>query len=235
MSETPSLFAATVAAIEEMAVHLAEQIASLPLADRVDALNRARYALHQVSPFRDEPVDLVLWLEETAVEPNDYNPNFVHRPEMELLNTSIEVDHLTMPIPTHVPKRDVLALIARKITGIIVDGAHRRIVGTSNKKIAKRLHGYLPVTITHTYTDNDRKASTVRHNRARGVHKLDGMTDIVLSMLRNGWTDDEVAAAMGMDADEVLRMKQVSGIAKAFQRPNYNRAWINDDGQETLD
>ena len=233
--EMSTLFTNQIDSMVGQALSLADQIAALPLPDQVEALNRVRAALHIVSPFRDEPVDLVLWIPGDRVQPNDYNPNVVHKPEMALLHTSIEVDHMTMPLPTHVAERDVDGLIHGERGGTIVDGAHRRIVGTTNKTVTSRLHGYLPVAITHTYTEADRMASTVRHNRARGVHKLDSMSDIVLSMLANGWTDDEVAKAMGMDADEILRMRQVSGIAKAFERPAYNRAWVNDDGQETLD
>jgi len=220
-----SLFDGVIDDLEEQARSIAEQLAALPLPERIEALNRVRTVLHEVSPFQDEPVDLVLWVRGEQVEPNDYNPNVVYRPEMRLLETSIQKDHFTQPVVTHT-------------TGnghIIVDGEHRYIVATTNKRVTKQLHGYLPVTVTRSTTEEERMASTIRHNRARGVHRLDNMTDIVLSMLREDWTDDEVARQLGMDADEILRLKQVSGIAKAFERPAYNRARVNDDGQETLD
>ncbi len=224
-----NLFDATVDSLVSQAHEMAAKIAALPLESQVDALNRIRYSLHQVSPFQFEPVDLVLWLPDAHVAPNEYNPNVVQRPEMELLNTSVDVDGATQPMPTHVARRAIPALIAGDEDGTLVDGEHRYKTFTGRKKISARMHGYVPVTVTHTRTDAERMASTVRHNRARGVHKLDAMSNIVLSMLQAGWTDDEIAKAMGMDADEILRMRQVSGIAKAFERQNYNRAWVNDD------
>jgi ParB-like chromosome segregation protein Spo0J len=204
---------------------LCQRIASLPLETRVEALNRIRERLHAVSPFREEPIDYVAWVPGDQVRPNSYNPNVVYRPEFKLLETSIDEDHYTQPIVAHYNGEG----------WEVVDGEHRQRVGTESAKIVKRLHGYIPITVTHTRTEAERMASTVRHNRARGVHKLDDMTDIVLSMLRADWTDDEIAKALGMDADEILRMKQVSGAAEAFSRPFYKRAWINDDGQSKVE
>jgi len=195
----------------------------LLLEQRVEALNKVRSLLHQVSPF-DEPVDVVYWVRSETVHPNDYNPNVVFAPEMKLLKTSM-VKHVTQPVVTS------------QIDGeyLITDGEHRYITVTTSKRLSARLMGYIPVTVTKSKTLPEHMADTIEHNRARGVHKLDLMTEIVLTMLREGWTDDQIAEHLGMDADEILRMKQVSGIAKAFERPAYNRAWINDDGQETLD
>jgi ParB-like chromosome segregation protein Spo0J len=202
---------------------LIDQIAALPEAERIDVLNRIHAMLHEISPFREEPVDCVLWVRESSIDPNGYNPNVVYRPEMDLLETSIEEDHYTQPIVTH-RKDDRFE---------IVDGEHRYLAGR-NGKIAKRLNGYLPVTVTNTRTAEERMASTIRHNRARGVHKLDSMTNIVLEMIDAGWSDDQISKRLGMDADEILRIKQVSGASKTFARASYNRAWINDDGQESV-
>lgn len=202
---------------------LCRQIATLPDAQKIEALNQARAALHEISPFKDEPIDCVLWVDQVCIKPNEYNPNTVYRPEMQLLETSIDEDHYTQPIVTH---RDGAAYE-------IVDGEHRYLIGKQGK-IAKRLKGYLPVTVTNTRTIEERMGSTIRHNRARGVHKLDSMTDIVLEMIQAGWSDDQISKELGMDADEILRIKQVSGVAKAFTRPAFNRAWINDDGRSEI-
>lgn len=203
---------------------ICEQLAVLPEAERVAALNQVRQRLHQCSPFAAEPVDLVLWVPGETVAPNDYNPNRVASPEMDLLQVSIIEDHFTQPIVVH----------AQDGAYTVIDGEHRHRVGSTGP-LARRLHGYLPVTVAHTQTESDRRAATVRHNRARGVHKLDPMSDIVLSLRRAGWPDDKIARHLGMDADEILRMQQVAGIAKVFAQPDYNRAWINDDGQSELD
>lgn len=200
-----------------------DRLRGLPFEQQIDALNRVRAALHEASPFRDEPVDTVYWKLASTVHPNDYNPNVVYAPEMKLLETSM-AKHVTQPVVTSKIGDEYL----------ITDGEHRYITATTSPQLC-RLRGYIPVTVTRSKTLPEHMADTVEHNRARGVHKLDAMTDIVLSMLREGWTDNEIAKHLGMDADEILRMKQVSGIAKAFERPDYNRAWINDDGQESLD
>lgn len=226
-----TLFSESIDSLAEQVKSICDQIAALPLPDQVEALNRARSMLHEVSPFKEEPVDLVLWVEEGRITPNTYNPNVVYRPEMKLLETSVKTYGMTYPLAVHFDKHGDISGIGYSL----VDGEHRYITITTTRQISDRQHGYVPVATLNTETEEDRMAATVAFNRARGVHKLDSMTDIVLSMLRAGWTDDEIAQAMGMDADEILRMKQVSGIAEAFTRPNYNRAWINDNGQETLD
>lgn len=200
-----------------------EYITGLPLDQRVEALNQVRGLLHDVSPF-EEPIDVVYWVRNEKVHPNDYNPNVVYAPEMKLLEISMR-KHVTQPVVT--------SRIAGEYR--ITDGEHRYITATTSQKLKERLMGYVPVTITKSKTLPDHMADTVEHNRARGVHKLDSMTDIVLTMMREGWSDDKIADHLGMDADEILRMKQVSGIAKAYERPAYNRAWINDDGQDALD
>lgn len=212
--------------LDDLIQPIVDRLALLSLDEQIDLLNRVRTMLHQVSPFRNEPVDLVLWKPSEQVEPNDYNPNIVHRPEMKLLQTSM-LKHVTQPVVT--------GQVGESGTFVVTDGEHRYITITTCKPLSARLHGYVPITVTAARTREEQMADTVEHNRARGVHTLDGMTNIVLSMLAAGWTDDEIARHLGMDADEILRMKQVSGIAQAFTRPAYNRAWINDDGQETLD
>jgi ParB-like chromosome segregation protein Spo0J len=228
MSKT--LFDTLVDDIVDQGLELAKQIETLPEEQRIRALNRVRTALHRVSPFKDEPIDLVLWEKGERVKPNDYNPNVVHRPEMRLLEESIDVDHMTQPVVTSSPDAD-----PHVDPKPIVDGEHRYIICTDVGRIHARLRGYVPITIVPADTEQAQMASTVRHNRARGVHKLDGMTDIVLSMLQAGWEDDEIANAMGMDADEILRLKQVAGAAEAFRRPMYKRAWVFDDGQTEIE
>lgn len=207
----------------EMMEQVTSRIAELPDELRIGALNQLRKMLHEISPFRDEPIDCVFWVKNDTVAPNEYNPNVVYRPEMELLEVSVDEDHFTQPLVTH----------QNGSIYEIVDGEHRYLVG-KNGKIARRLNDYLPITITNTRTVEERMASTIRHNRARGVHKLDSMTDIVLEMIGDGWSDERIAHELGMDADEILRIKQVSGAAAAFSRQSYNRAWINDDGQDEI-
>lgn len=185
--------------------------------EQVDAINRIREAIHQYSPFGTEPVDFVKWVKAAAVQANDYNPNSVAPPEMELLRLSIMADGYTQPIVTN----------KEADNHIVIDGFHRNRVGKECKDVAARLHGYLPVVqIRAQQTDKgDRIASTIRHNRARGKHRVDAMSDIVLDLKRRNWSDEKIGRELGMDPDEVLRLCQISGLAEMFADKEFNEAW----------
>lgn len=187
--------------------------------DRIDALNKIRKALHEVSPFQSEPVDCVLWVRAEDVEANDYNPNNVAPPEMDLLEKSIEQDGFTQPIVTWVEEGD-----RREV----VDGFHRNLVAQDvNRSVRERLKGYVPVTTANAdRTDRgDRMAATIRHNRARGQHQVGDMSDIVVELKKRNWSDEKIADELGMDPDEVLRLKQVRGLAAAFEDEDFSTAW----------
>lgn len=204
--------------IEARAAELFREIETLSLPEQVETINRLRELLHRVSPFRDEPVDLVLWVPADDVRGNDYNPNKVAPPEMRLLEHSIRQDGYTQPIVTH-----------READGrrTVVDGYHRTRVGKECRAVRERVKEYLPVTQIngHRADSKDRMAATIRHNRARGVHGVLSMVDLVAELLRQGWTDAEVAKELGMDADEVLRFKQNAGLPELFKDHEYSRAW----------
>lgn len=203
--------------ITMLSKHICETIDSLDQDQKVDALNFVRLALHQVSPFNTEPVDLVVWVKNTQVHANDYNPNSVAPPEMELLRLSIDADGYTQPIVTmeHEGMREV------------IDGFHRHRVGKECSDIQARVHGYLPVVqIRSTQTDKaNRMASTVRHNRARGKHKVEAMSDMVIELKRRNWSDERICKELGMDKDEVLRLCQISGLSEIFAGQEFSKAW----------
>lgn len=194
-----------------------EQWRGLPDDERIAALNRARAALHEISPMRAEPVDLVLWVKAEDVEANDYNPNATAPPEMKLLEHSIHEDGYTQPVVTWLDGE-------RRET---VDGFHRGEVGRTSKKVRKRTRGYLPVTTVNAErTDRgDRMAATIRHNRARGKHRVDGMSAIVQELTRRNWSEKRIAKELGMEPDEVLRLKQITGLAELFAEREFSRAW----------
>lgn len=204
--------------IMERAKALAADIAALALADQVSALNAVREILHSVSPFAAEPIDLVLWVESDKVGANDYNPNAVAPPEMRLLELSVKSDGYTQPIVTNPVDDDGLE---------IVDGFHRSRVGKDSKAVRKRVHGYLPITkIKADRTERgDRMAATIRHNRARGEHGIAPMSQIVVELSEEGWDDAKIAKELGMDYDEVLRLKQITGLASLFADREFSRAW----------
>lgn len=193
------------------------ELADVPEPERIEAINQIRLALHEVSPFRDEPVDCVLWVPAETVHANDYNPNTVAPPEMRLLERSIEADGYTQPIVTHVEdeRREV------------VDGFHRNRVGRESKAVRERVRGHLPVTtIKPDRTGRaDRIAATIRHNRARGKHGVEAMSDIVMELARRNWSDARIAKELGMDPDEVLRLKQITGLAELFKDREFSEAW----------
>lgn len=194
-----------------------DELEGMDTEQRINAINDLKAALKDISPFRDEPVDCVKWVKSDLVKANDYNPNTVAPPEMELLHTSIQEDGYTQPI------------VVYQHDGIyeVVDGFHRNRVGKECKDIAERVHGYLPVTVINDerHDKADRIASTIRHNRARGKHRVDAMSNIVLDLRKRNWSDKKIAKELGMDADEVLRLAQITGLAEMFSDREFSEAW----------
>lgn len=189
----------------------------LSLDEKVEAINEIKLSLHEISPFNTEPVDCVLWVKNSSVHANDYNPNSVAPPEMKLLEHSISEDGYTQPIVT----------MNEGDTREVIDGFHRNRVGKESKKIQSRVHGYLPVvTINSDREDkSDRMAATIRHNRARGKHRVDSMSEIVIELKRRNWSDLKIATELGMDQDEVLRLTQISGLCEMFKDQDFSQAW----------
>lgn len=208
----------------EMMRAVCDEIDLLDLPARVEALNALRRVLHEHSPFNTEPVDFVEWVPADRVEANDYNPNSVAPPEMELLRLSVEADGFTQPIVTN--DEDGVR--------VVVDGFHRNRVGKECPDVVGRLHGFLPVVqIQGSRTDrSDRIASTIRHNRARGKHQVVKMTEIVLELKRRNWSDAKIGKQLGMDDDEVLRLTQIGGLADVFADRDFSMAWevVEEDG-----
>jgi ParB-like chromosome segregation protein Spo0J len=194
-------------------------LAAMSLDEQVAAINSVRSALHDMSPFRNEPVDLVVWQKAETVMANDYNPNAVAPPEMELLKVSIEADGFTQPIVTD--RDDESAQF------VVVDGFHRNRVGRECETVRARTNGYLPlVQIRQEQTGRcERIASTIRHNRARGKHQIESMSQIVLELKRRNWSDAKIGRELGMDPDEVLRLAQITGLAEAFKDREFSLAW----------
>jgi len=169
----------------------------------------------------------VKWVPGDIVTANDYNPNAVAPPEMELLEISIMNDGYTQPIVTW-PIDDKVE---------VIDGFHRNRVGKESKIIKERIKGYLPTVIIRKEQEskNDRIASTIRHNRARGKHAVNAMSDIVLELKKRNWSDARVGKELGMDEDEVLRLCQISGLAEAFENEDFSEAWVSEIFDENPD
>jgi ParB-like chromosome segregation protein Spo0J len=199
------------------ATNLIEELTALSVEDRIEAINQIKLQLHEVSPFKGEPVDCVLWVRADNVEANDYNPNSVAPPEMELLEVSILEDGYTQPIVT----------FEEEAHRTVIDGFHRNRVGKESKLVRERIMGYLPVvTINQDRTGKgDRIASTIRHNRARGKHRIDAMSEIIIDLKRRNWSNEKISRELGMDADEILRLSQITGLAEMFADTAFTEAW----------
>ena len=202
--------------IDELLFALVSELDTIEnLDEKVDVLNYIRSVLHEHSPFREEPCDCVIWKKTNDVQANEYNPIHVATPEMKLLYESIKLDGYTMPIVTYSLGNGSYE---------IVDGFHRNRVGREHSDINKRIHGYLPLTTIDKPVD-ERIGSTIRHNRARGTHGIRPMSDIVLELSQMGWDDAEICKKLGMELDEVIRLKQITGLKEAFMNHDFSRSW----------
>jgi ParB-like chromosome segregation protein Spo0J len=172
--------------------------------------------IHKISPLKDQPVNRVLWVDINKVSPNDYNPNSVAKKEMGLLYTSILHDGYTQPVVTIYDEEQ------KKY--IIIDGFHRYFTCKSNPEILERNKGRLPIVVLNKNI-NDRMASTVRHNRARGMHSVTGMSSMVFNMLENGWEDQDICNELGMSVEELVKLKHITGFSKLFQDKEYSKSW----------
>lgn len=167
------------------------------------------------------PVYNVIAVPIDKVVANNYNPNVVAPPEMKLLELSIWEDGYTMPcVCYYIKDEDKYEL---------VDGFHRYLVMKTSERIFNREHGLLPVAVIDKDL-SERMASTIRHNRARGTHSVELMSNIVSELVRSGMSDAWIMRHIGMSKDELLRMKQISGLADLFADKEFSLS--NDFAEE---
>lgn len=218
--------------IRDLASELREAIADIESQDeQIETLNYVRQELSSVSPLKHHPVDCVLWIKSEDVEPNEYNPNSIAPPEQELLHQSIASDGYTMSIVTY---NDPVGKIK------IVDGFHRRLMEQIHDDIKLSTLGHIPLTFIRTEQEGkgDRMASTIRHNRARGSHNIELMSTIVSELVEMGKGDAWICKHIGMSKDELLRLKQITGLASLFNNRDFSDSWdakelVNSDNDET--
>jgi ParB-like chromosome segregation protein Spo0J len=186
-------------------------------ATRVERYNRlVRIAAAHVD--LPHPVLSVQLVPVDAVHGNDYNPNKVAPPEMRLLHLSISKDGITMP---------VVAAPDGAGEYVVVDGFHRTTIVQQHADIRTSLAGYLPV-VQLPKTVEERITSTVRHNMARGTHQVELTAKLVTALKKHNWSNTRIGLELGMDPDEVLRLKQITGLAEAFAHEDFSRAWEPD-------
>lgn len=203
-----------------------EKLSLMNLEDRIDAINKLRITIKHYSPFSNEPIDCVQWIRSDFVMANDYNPNSVAPPEMELLRHSIISDGYTQPVVGWRSGDNFE----------VIDGFHRTRVGKECSDVRERVMGYIPLVEIKEDREgrNDRIASTIRHNRARGKHAVDSMSDIVVELKRRNWTDEKIMRELGMDKDEVLRLFQITGMQELFSDQEFSASW-DVEGEITVD
>jgi len=166
---------------------------------------------HNLDWTNNHPVSKVYWVCIKEIYANDYNPNSVAPPEMDLLKLSIESDGFTQPIVTWKTDKGYE----------VIDGFHRHLVGVEMGLT------HLPIVVVNDDREQrgDRIAATIRHNRARGKHKIESMSDIVVELSKRNWSDKRISKELGMDQDEVLRLKQITGLAEMFLDKEFSEAW----------
>jgi hypothetical protein len=191
-------------------------------------INQLRREIHELSPFKNEPIDFVIWKKSDSVVSNDYNPNKVAPPEMKLLEISIDNDGYTQPI---------VAWNSGQSDNVeVVDGFHRTRVGKESTEIKNRIFGYLPIVEIRTSQSdkNNRIASTIRHNRARGKHQISAMSEIVIELKNRNWSNERISKQLGMDEEEVLRLCQISGLENLFSDSDFSLAWESSDTDDNF-
>lgn len=184
--------------------------------NKIQFLNNLKEWIHSDLSEINQPIDLVRWIPIEKVEPNDYNPNSVAKIEMGLLYKSIKHDGYTQPV--------VVIKDNERDKYVIVDGFHRYFTCLTNKDIYERNKGHLPCVVINKDI-NERMAATVRHNRARGAHSVTGMGSMVFEMLENGWSDEDICNHLGMEPEEILKLKHITGFSKLFQDVEYSKSW----------
>ena len=207
---------------EEVKNQIKQLLSECELSDKINLINEIREFIHEYSPFKNEPVDFVKWIPCENVVANDYNPNKVAPPEMELLEISIMNDGYTQPVVTFPKENNVVE---------VVDGFHRTRVSKESKVVRQRVLGYTPTVIIRKEQQdkNDRIASTIRHNRARGKHQIDAMSEIVLELKNRNWKNERIARELGMDEEEILRLCQITGLQDIFKDDDFSKSWEASD------
>lgn len=185
--------------------------------EKVETVNKLKMLLHKFGS--SQPVDCVKRVSFKQVKANDYNPNVVAPPEMALLETSIWEDGYTQPIVTYYDKS--------VDTYIVIDGFHRYLTLKNSKRIYDREKGLLPIVVIDKHI-GDRMASTIRHNRARGTHNVELMSTIVAELVEMGKGDHWICKHIGMSVDELLRLKQITGVAALFSNRDFSDSWEAD-------
>ncbi|WP_421179167.1 IbrB-like domain-containing protein [Aeromonas enteropelogenes] len=181
----------------------------------ISTINDIREIIAKHSPFSSNPIENVQWIHHSELTPNDYNPNKMAPTEKKLLEVSISENGFTQPVVVQKTKEKF----------IIVDGYHRHAIVSDIKSHHVQTHGYVPVVILEQNKRAALIAATVRHNRARGSHQINLMSEIVKELSQLGLSNKDIGVKLGMDSDEVLRLRQITGLCELFSDVEFSTAW----------
>lgn len=194
-----------------------ELLKDMPFDEKVKVFNEVTQELYDWLGVQHPTLNVHLVPAQKVIG-NDYNPNKVAPPEMKLLKLSIKKDGLTMPVVVCDTPED------KTHPYTVVDGFHRTTVVQHDKEVNESLHGYVPVSRLNKKLE-DRITSTVRHNMARGTHQVELSAKLVTMLKKHNWANARIGLELGMDADEVLRLKQITGLAEAFKDEEFSKSW----------
>lgn len=198
-----------------MISRIIEKYKTSPFDKKIEIYNSITQELYDFLGLKHPALNIQL-VSIDKVQGNSYNPNKVANTEMKLLELSIKKDGFTMPI--------VVASEKKNENWIVVDGFHRLTICQENSQVRKSLQGYIPVSKLDKTLEN-RVAATVRHNMARGTHQVELSAKLVTFLKRNDWSNQKIGEELGMDPDEVLRLKQITGLAEAFKDKKFSKSW----------
>jgi len=194
---------------------IAQEASKLELEEKISFLNEARKELHDISPFSFEPIDFVEWVPAESLEANDWNPNQMAQNEVNMLDFSMIKYGMSQAIVSTETRR-------------IIDGWHRNWRGNTNPTLRKRMYGYLP-KVDIMGNEADQIEATDLFNKTKGKHAVTKEADLIKRLIDNGRSDEELSKNLGKSCEELLRLKQVSGVAKALANSHYARAWVTVD------
>ncbi|WP_158612423.1 ParB N-terminal domain-containing protein [Erwinia psidii] len=193
-----------------------EMLSRVSLEQKIEIINTIKSTISKHSPFGHHPVDCIQWVKMGDIRTNDYNPNTMPPAEEKLLHLSILRSGYTKPL-----------LVRKEKNGhVIIDGVCRFNIAMRSAELQQLNFGYFPVAqLNEPHYSSQDMATAIRHNRARGKHCIKGMINIVASLTESGWSIDKISHELGMEHDEVLRLKQISGLYNLFAEEEYSEAW----------
>jgi len=194
---------------------IAQEASKLPLEEKINFLNEARRVLHEISPFKFEPIDFVEWVPASTLEANGWNPNHMAQNELNMLSGSMRKYGMFQAIVTS-------ELVENKRR--IIDGWHRNYMGSTDPVMKERMLGYLPISYIKG-DDADQREATLLANETKGQHYIEKEGYVIRDLSELGRSDEEMSKNLGKPEEELVRLKQITGIAARFANKEYSKAW----------